>query len=136
MMGVAPPNAGQFEWWSSDVVSSTITMGGTTTRPGILVASTAASATARFMAGTSTDMLDFSQYTTSTFEWVGGVDTLSTSSEEYQLLVGFTDSRSSINITDGCYFLYDRGGVATDPGTGDSDAERPGDFWQIWCVRE
>jgi hypothetical protein len=136
MMGVAPPNAGQFEWWSSDVVSSTITMGGTTTRPGILVASTAASATARFMAGTSTDMLDLSQYTTSTFEWVGGVDTLSTSSEEYQLLVGFTDSRSSVNITDGCYFLYDRGGVATDPATGDSGASAlTGDKWQIWCVQ-
>lgn len=41
------------------------------------------------------------------------VTTLSTSSERFQLAIGFIDSNTTANQTDGAYFLYDEGGVST-----------------------
>lgn len=51
-------------------------------------------------------------------EWVyelgiNAINTLSNSTERYQLLVGFFDNQSGVNQTDAVYFLYDEGGVSS-----------------------
>jgi hypothetical protein len=47
------------------------------------------------------------------YEWSLNVTTLSDSTQRYQLVVGFFDTTSAANQTDGVYFLYDEGGVST-----------------------
>lgn len=50
-------------------------------------------------------------------EWVHGWGVrpadLSTGTQRYQLAVGFLDNPAAVNQTDGCFFLYDEGGVST-----------------------
>lgn len=55
------------------------------------------------------------------------VHTLSTSSERYQILIGFFDNPAGINQTNGIYFLYDEGGIST------GSAASPN--WQTVTVR-
>lgn len=67
-----------------------------------------------------------------TWESTVSVPNLSTVTDEYAAMAGFFDG-TNVNQTDGCYFIYDRAGTATDPGTGDATGT-PGDFWQMWCA--
>lgn len=101
--------------------------GGTTTRPGIFVLSAGTTTTGSASLQTNPQLVDFGSGTWN-FQWTGGVTTLSTGAEEYALLVGFSDS-TTVNVVDGCYFLYDRGNVATSgPNSGNADA------WSCWCA--
>lgn len=103
---------------------------GTTTRPGLEQWSTNANAAGRVNFHTSTTMADFGSGSWIS-QWTGGFSTLSTSGEEYEFLVGFFDVTNAVNQTDGCYFLYDRGSVATAPGSGTVSG---GNNWQCWCA--
>lgn len=67
------------------------------------------------------------------YEWVGNWPTLSSSSTaiatEYASLVGFFDAASTVNVTDGCYFAYDKGNFLTGgPNAGNVDA------LECWCA--
>jgi hypothetical protein len=97
-------------------------------RPGVVQASTSTSSTGFVGITTGFAAIDFNYNTTTTFEWIGGFPTLSTSGEEYSATIGFYDT-AGVDPTDGCYFLYDRGGTQATPGTGDSDVA--GDRWKI-----
>lgn len=64
-----------------------------------------------------------------TFELVGGFPNLSTAGEEYAARAGFFDTASTVDVTDGCYFLYDRGNVATSgPNSGNANK------LSCWCA--
>jgi hypothetical protein len=102
-------------------------------RPGVVSVGTSTTTSGTTNITTNASGLAFSQNSETTYEWVGGFPTLSTAGEEYSFIVGFWDTVNSINEVDGCYFLYDRSGGATDPGTGDATGT-PGDYWQIWCA--
>lgn len=103
-------------------------------RMGCIQTSTSTSATGAIAISTNPQGFDFSQYTSTAFEWIGSFPTLSTSTEEYTGLVGYWDVPSALAQVDGCYFLYDRGSVAADPTTGDTGANAiGGDVWSIWC---
>lgn len=100
---------------------------GTTTRPGIVELGTGTSGTGSSSYQTNPQAVDFGSGSW-TMQWTGGFPTLSTGAEEYAALVGFSDS-TTINVVDGCYFLYDRGNVATSgPNSGNADA------WSCWCA--
>lgn len=101
--------------------------GTATTRPGIAVFTTGTTATGSASLQTNLAAIDFGSGS-----WVWqetlGMSTLSTAGDEYAVLVGFSDS-TTINVTDGCYLLYDRGNVATGgPNTGNADK------WSCWCA--
>lgn len=100
---------------------------GTTTRPGIFDFTTGTTSTGSASLQTNFQVVDFGSGSWS-FEWTGGYPTLSTSGEEFASLIGFSDS-TVINPVDGCYFLYDRGNVATGgPNTGNADK------LSCWCA--
>lgn len=100
---------------------------GTTTRPGLFEMTTGTTSTGSASLQTNFQVVDFGSGNWN-FQWTGGLPTLSTSSEEYAFFVGFGDS-TTINITDGCYLLYDRGNVATGgPNSGNADK------WSCWCA--
>ncbi|HET9063693.1 MAG TPA: hypothetical protein VFO62_10430 [Candidatus Binatia bacterium] len=101
--------------------------GGTTTRPGIINFATGSQATGTASLQTNPQAVDFGSGNW-TFQWTGGVTLLSALAEEYVVVAGFSDS-TTINVTDGCYFLYDRGNAATGgPNTGNADK------WSCWCA--
>lgn len=101
--------------------------GGTTTRPGLMAMATGSQASGTASLQTNPQVVDFGSGNWS-FQWTGGVTTLSTITEEYAVLVGFSDA-TTINVTDGCYFLYDRGNAATGgPNTGNLDK------LSCWCA--
>lgn len=67
------------------------------------------------------------------YEWVGNWPILASSSSasatEYASLIGFFDSPTTVNQTDGCYFAYDKGNFMTGgPNTGFVDA------LECWCA--
>jgi hypothetical protein len=64
-----------------------------------------------------------------TYEAAIRLPTLSTGTDEYTVIVGFHDTYASANQVDGCYFLYDRGNVATS-GPNSSNLNQ----WSIWCA--
>lgn len=102
----------------------------TTTRPGIFEMTTGTTTTG--ISGLRTGFLiDFGSYTSTTFEVTVGVPTLSTVGEEHEDVLGYSDT-SSVNPTDGCYFMYDRLPVATAPTTGTINAGQ--DKWQCWSA--
>lgn len=118
-------------WLASANGTGLFTAGvGTTTRPGIIEFGTSTSATGRSSIGTNPALIDFNSGSW-TFEAVVGFPTLSVVAQEYAALIGFLDDVTSVNQVDGCYFLYDRAGTATDPGTG---ADGTGDTWKCWCA--
>ncbi len=88
---------------------------GTTTRPGLLSPTLGTTTTGRVSLHTANSFLYFGSYASSLFEATLGVTTLSTSAEEYAVLVGFHDrgQTANVNAANGCYFVYDRGNVAT-----------------------
>lgn len=79
---------------------------------GIQQLSTAASATGSASYCTNRNMFDMAQMTQVTWEWVGGIPTLSTSSEEFSVTLGLADT-NGLNPTRGAWFLYDRANGAT-----------------------
>lgn len=101
--------------------------GGTTTRPGLIVMTTGSQASGTASLQTNPQVVDYGSGNWS-FQWTGGVTALSSLAEEYAVIAGFSDS-TTINVTDGCYFLYDRGNAATGgPNTGNLDK------FSCWCA--
>lgn len=101
--------------------------GGTTTRPGIMNLATGTQSSGSASLQSNPQVVDFGSGNWS-FAWTGGVTFLSSAIEEYGIVAGFSDS-TTINVTDGCYFLYDRGNLATGgPNTGNADK------WSCWCA--
>lgn len=101
--------------------------GGTTTRPGLIVMATGSQVSGTASLQTNPQVVDYGSGDWS-FQWTGGVTTLSAVAEEYAVIVGFSDS-TTINVTDGCYLLYDRGNAATGgPNTGNLDK------FSCWCA--
>ena len=88
--------------------SSAINVNG---RPGHLNLTTGATATGRAYVGTASTAIELSGQ--STFGASTQIPTLSTAAERYAKLVGFFDTTTAANQSDGLYFLYDEGGVST-----------------------
>jgi hypothetical protein len=103
---------------------------GTTTRPGIVEATAGTTTTGNVWFSTSTQAIDFGSYVSTETNATVGVPTLSTGTDEYNILFGYLDT-NTINQVDGCYFMYDRGNTATAPGTGTISG---GDKWECWCA--
>jgi hypothetical protein len=101
-------------------------------RAGVVQLESGTTATGRTRVMTSVSMINFADGDW-TFAATVQVPDLSTASEEYVVVVGAQDVLTSFNESNGCYFLYDRSGGATDPSTGDATGT-PGDYWQIWCA--
>jgi len=99
-------------WIASANASNLFTVGaGTTSRPGILEMTTSTSTTGQAEIVTSTKLVDFGSGNWS-FEWAGGWPTLSVSGNFYASVIGFGNT-TDVNPTNGCYFLYDQGNVAS-----------------------
>jgi len=98
-----------------------------TGRPGVveMVAGSTTTGLSQYLTGNAA--INFGDYTATTVEWTGGVPILSTAIEEYSVAIGFFDS--GVDMADGCYFLYDRGNVAsTGPNTGNAEK------LSCWCA--
>lgn len=79
---------------------------------GMVQSSTGTTATGRAALTSSTSIIS----TGGAKFYCGGrvmVPTLSTSTERYQYVFGFFDTLTAANQVDGCYILYDEGGVST-----------------------
>jgi hypothetical protein len=83
-----------------------------TNRIGLLRATTGTTATGRTSVSSAASIIRLGGGTWS-FEMDVNVTTLSTSTERFQLVIGFFDGTGAANQTDGAYFLYDEGGVST-----------------------
>jgi len=106
---------------------ATVLSTGTTGRPGILQLQVGTTTTGAAGFQTSPTAIDFGSGSW-TFEIVIGAEALSNVTDEYSLIAGFGDT-AGVNQVDGCYFLYDRGNVATSgPNTGNADV------WECWCA--
>lgn len=81
-------------------------------RIGIVQSTTGTTATGYTGVGSSATAIRFGGGTW-TFETAINIATLSDGTNRYQLAVGFIDSLSASNKTDGAYLLYDDGGVST-----------------------
>lgn len=81
-------------------------------RPGIVRAATGTTATGRTALSSNGGFLSFGGGTW-IFETAINITTLSTSTERYQLPLGFIDTVTAANQVDGAYLLYDEGGVST-----------------------
>jgi lysophospholipase L1-like esterase len=90
------------------VVSTVINVNG---RPGILTLSTLVAATGRAFVGTDRAAIELSGGET-IFGGSTQIPVLSTAAERFQLLIGFFDTATAVNQTDGLYFLYDEGGAS------------------------
>lgn len=84
------------------------------TRPGLLWLQTSTTTTGRATRRTQYGYNNGGLITSAAYTSVWSVGHQSNSTERYAALTGFAASDSSINPTDGCYFLYDEGNVATD----------------------
>jgi hypothetical protein len=134
MLVTAPATASQAmlyrDWYCATNVASGFAVNvGTTTRPGILEATTQASAAGWTGCAMDQASIDFGSGTW-TFEWVGGFPTLADGTNTYASVIGFNnDGISTINPTNGCWFLYDHGNVATG-GVNPSNL----DLWEVVCA--
>lgn len=81
-------------------------------RPGIMNLAVGTTTTGRAGLITNSAALEFGGGAL-VFRTVLGLPILSASGDEYAVLVGFQDTVTAVNQTDGLYFLYDRGNVAT-----------------------
>lgn len=81
-------------------------------RIGVIRLTTAGSSTGRTALTTGTSIIRLGGGSW-WFETSVNVTTLSTSSQRFQLLLGFIDTLTAANQVDGVYFLYDEGGVST-----------------------
>lgn len=71
--------------------------------------STSATGTVRYQ---TSGTFDFGQYSTATFEFTGGVPTISSSSEEYGVVAGFF-LNAALSTSNGCFFRYDRSNLGS-----------------------
>lgn len=83
----------------------------TSSRPGVIGYETGSTTTGRAARRTSDSVIP-GAWTTTTYQFTGCVPVLSTSGEEYTVVIGTHDTDTA-TATDGCYFLYDRGNVHT-----------------------
>lgn len=83
-----------------------------TGRPGLVRSTTGTTATGRSALSSGVAAVAFNGGSWF-YETAVNVTTLSTSTERYQLLIGFRDTLNAANQVDGVYFLYDEGGVST-----------------------
>jgi len=80
---------------------------------GILNPATGSTSTGRTALATSNTALEHKLGTYVYEVYVPSWDALSNGTQRYALLFGFIDNYTSVNQTDGAYFLYDEGGVST-----------------------
>lgn len=81
-------------------------------RPGQVRSTTGTTATGRTSPSSASNAIIFGGGTW-VYEMDINISTLSTSTERFQILLGFFDVQSGVNQTDGIYILYDEGGVTT-----------------------
>ena len=104
----------------------------TTGRPGVMAQPTGTSGTGYNAWITDRNALTFDDGSY-TFSATVAPDTLAAvGSVEYGYVIGFFDTFNVLNQVDGCYFLYDKGNLATAPGTGNRGASGV-DKWECWC---
>lgn len=101
---------------------------GSTTRPGVCTFTTGTTATGRDGARGQLAMIDFASGNWS-YQSVVDVPALSTATDEYALIDGCINTASSINPTAGCWFIYDRGNVATN-GVNPTNQDK----WEAFCT--
>lgn len=87
---------------------------GTVSRPGVLWIQTGTSGSGgRAARRLGQALYNSTTYTSATLRAVLGPSALSTSGERWAGFVGYIGSESAVDQTNGCYFLYDEGNVAT-----------------------
>jgi hypothetical protein len=105
----------------------------TTTRPFLADMATGTTNTGNVRHSLSrSDAIDFASYSSAQSDWIGGWPTLSTVGEEYSSVIGFLDTVTAANQSNGCFFAYDRLPVMTAPGTGTITAGSAN--LQCWCA--
>lgn len=126
---------GGSDWLSTSTTGSGASATGsvtTTTRPGIVDLQTGTTSTGLARWSSWSHFVSFSSYSSALFEVVGGWPTLSTVSEEYASIIGFSSSNNALNPSNGCYFLEDRLPSSTAPDTGTITAGSTN--LQCWCA--
>jgi len=114
---------------STGGTGSTIVSLAATGRPGVYQAQTGSLATGNVLISTAANSFDFGSYSSISFTWTGGFETLSTGTQTYAAVVGFCDAAgASINCVDGCGWIYDQGNVATN-GVNSGNANT----WEVYC---
>ena len=115
---------------SNNATAATFVSVPATGRPGIAQFQTGTVLTGNNEIETSLTAFDFGSYSSISFTWTGGFETLSNGTQTYAFTQGFCDAANgSINCTDGCGWLYDEGNVATggaNPGNANT--------WQVFCA--
>ena len=125
-------NTQSIGWWGNSISNSGVVQNGSAgegTRPGILEMSTGgSSATGRAALAMTPTSVDFGAGNWS-IEGTLGFPTLSVTAQQYAFIFGFGDTEGGTGQTDGCYFEYDHGNVATSgPNSGNADK------WECWCA--
>lgn len=100
-------------------------------RPGMMRLATGSTATGRSGFTTGVAAFDFGSYINTEFNAVFGNSTLSTVTDEFFELFGYSDVASAVDFTDGCAITVDRADLAANPGTGSMTG---GDFFQCVCA--
>ena len=95
---------------TSAATAATSTM--TNNHPGVVQATTGTTATGRTFVGSNVNSIAIGGGQIE-YEACVRIPTLSDATNRYALLFGLFDTNSAANQTDGCYILYDEGGVST-----------------------
>lgn len=66
-------------------------------------------------------------------DWVWNVPTLDDGTDKYTVEIGMLDTFNSVDITDGCYVVYDHSNLLTAPGTGAGNTGNKDDL-ECWCA--
>lgn len=103
---------GIYQFLGSSALMTATPLGGVNTRPGMIALAKSTSASQSDYVGfvSSPQAVNFGDGDWS-YQWVGGVSATSstgpTVASAYNMLIGFFDTPSAVDQTDGCYFLYD-----------------------------
>lgn len=100
-------------------------------RPGMMRLATGSTSTGRSGFTTGVAAFDFGSYIRTGFNAIFGNSTLSTVTDEYFELFGYSDVASAVDFIDGCAITYDRADLAANPATGSMTG---GDFFQCVCA--
>ena len=110
--------------------TSSLNLTGTATgaRIGIVDFATGSTATGSVSWNLDQGLLDLTTQTV-TEESTIGLNALSSGTDEFEDYIGLADTNNTINLTNGCGFLYDRGNVATGGPNSTNEAD-----WECVCA--
>lgn len=108
--------------------STNLTGTATGSRFGLVSLATGSTATGSVAWNLDQGMLDLTSLTV-TSEATVGITALSSGTDEFEDFVGLADTNNSINLTNGCGFLYDRGNTATGGTNTSNEAD-----WECVCA--